>query len=203
MMGGNGTKTYDRAYFDRWYRSSQRVVTPQIVRRKAHLALSAAEYLLGREVRTVLDVGCGEGQWRGVLRRMRPGLRWTGVDSSAYVVQRYGARRGIRQCDFGALGSLRLRGPFDLIVCSDVLHYIGTAELRAGLPALASLLRGVAWLEAFTVDDEIGGDRVGWHMRRPAQYSRLFGEAGLVPAGLNCWVPADWAGGRLGSMERP
>ena len=66
---------YDRAYFDKWYRSPRhRVKSPGELRRQAAFVLAAAEYILGRPVRTVLDVGSGEGQWNPALRRLRPSL---------------------------------------------------------------------------------------------------------------------------------
>ena len=80
-------KRYDAEYFERWYRrSSIGVGRRQFVERKVRLALSAAEYVLGRPAHTVLDVGCGEGPWRAILRRLRPGISYLGIDSSAYAV---------------------------------------------------------------------------------------------------------------------
>lgn len=196
-------KTYDRAYFDRWYRSRRRVVTPQSIGRKASLALAAAEYFLERPVRSVLDIGCGEGAWRAVLRRKRPGIRWVGVDPSEYVVRRFGRRRNIRLGSFGDLPGLRLGGPFDLVVSSDALQYVPTSDLRRALPALARMLRGVAWLEAHTADDALDGDREGWHLRSERQYRRLFDDVDLVPLGLHCWVPRGWIDGRwVSRLER-
>jgi SAM-dependent methyltransferase len=196
-------KQYDRAYFERWYRSRRRVVTVDAIRRRAHAALSIAEYFHARPVRTVLDVGCGEGSWRVVLRKLRPRLRWTGVDPSEYVVRRFGRRRGIRHGSLANLADLHLRGPFDLIVCSDVLHYLPTPEIRRGLPELVRLLDGITWLDAFTVDDAMDGDREGWHLRTAAQYRRLFGEVGLVSVGVNCWTTKKWAKDRVGTLEGP
>ena len=194
-------KQYDRAYFERWYRSRRRVVTDDAIRRRAHAALSIAEYFHGRPVRTVLDIGCGEGSWRAALRSMRPRLRWTGVDPSEYVVRRFGRRRGIRLGSLANLGELQLRGPFDLIVCSDVLHYLPTPEIRRGLPGLARLLDGIAWLDAFTVDDAMDGDREDWHVRTGAQYRHLFAQAGLTSVGVNCWTTRKWARERVGNLE--
>lgn len=196
-------KRYDRDYFERWYRRpATRVEAPGALARKVRLALSAAEHLLGRPVRTVLDVGCGEGEWGVVLRRLRPRLRYTGVDDSAYAVRRFGARRNVRRGTVGALGELGLRGPFDLVVCCDVLHYVPTDELARGFPALAALLGdGVAYVELFTSADEIEGDLLGFHERPPSFYRRLFRRAGLAPRGLHCWVGADRAG-EGGALER-
>lgn len=164
--------------------------TRAAVERKARLVLALAEVLLERPVRSVLDVGCGEGTWRAPLKRLRPRLRYVGVDSSEYVVQRYGVRRGIRHGAFGTLAAVRppLRGAFDVIVCCDVLQYVSPAELPRGLRAVSALLGGVAFLEAYTTEDEVEGDSRGWHDRSPSHYRRAFAAAGLTSVGMHCWV---------------
>ena len=89
-------KTYDRAYFDRWYRNPEtRVKSSAGIKRKAALALSVAEYYLERPVKNVLDVGCGEGNWLPALQALRPAIHYTGIDASPYVVERFGKKRNI------------------------------------------------------------------------------------------------------------
>jgi SAM-dependent methyltransferase len=187
---GGTNKRYDRAYFDRWYRDpASRVADARSVARKASLALSAAEYLLEGSVRSVLDVGCGEGSSGVALRRMRPDLRYTGVDGSAYVVQRFGRSRHIVRGTVGTLGDLSLGGPFDLVVCCDVLHYVPADELARGLPALAALVGdGVAYIDFFTSADDVEGDLRGFLRRPPSFYARALGRAGLEACGLNVYV---------------
>lgn len=188
-MSAKPPKAYDREYFAQWYHDpTRRVITPAAVARKVRLALGIAETLLERPVRTVLDVGCGEGAWREHLRRERPNLQYTGVESSAYAVERYGRTRNILAGSLGALSALALRGPYDLIVVCDVLQYVPAAELGPGLAELSRLLGGVAYLEAYTIEDAIEGDRHGWHERSAAQYLALFGAAGLVGVGMHCYV---------------
>jgi len=194
-------KRYDREYFARWYGGPAALVTPDAIRRKVRVALAAAEILLDRDVRTVLDVGCGEGRWRAVLHRARPKLSYLGVDGSEYVVRRWGARRGIRRGTLGTIGRLGLRRRFDLIVCSDVLPYVPTGELRRGLGALRRLAGGVLYLDVLTTEDEWEGDREQWQPRSTRTYRRLFAEAGLIPAGLHCWVPRSSAP-LLAALER-
>lgn len=182
-------KQYDRAYFDQWYHDPEkRVITPAAVGRKVRLALGIAEALLERPVRTVLDVGCGEGAWREHLRRERPGLRYLGVESSDYAVERYGRARNIRQGSFGTLAELSLEGPFDLIVVCDVLQYVPDAELGPGLHEVARLLGGIAYLEAYVAEDEIEGDRSAWHVRTRAEYLAQFARAGFRGVGMHCYV---------------
>jgi len=183
------SKQYDAAYFEQWYHDPERrVITPAAVARKVRLVLGVAEALLERPVRSVLDVGCGEGAWREHLRRERPSIRYTGVESSAYVVQRYGRTRDIRAGSFGTLADVGLDAPYDVIVVCDVLQYVPDAELMPGLRAIAESLGGVVYLEAYTTDDAIEGDRAAWHERSAAAYAKAFATSGLVGVGMHCWV---------------
>ena len=195
-------KSYDRAYFDRWYRGARtRVHSKGALERKVRFTVHAAEYLLERPIRSVLDVGCGEGVWQPLLAVMRPGVRYAGVDSSAYAVRRFGRARNLRLAKFAELGALGLEAPFDLIVCSDLLHYVPSRELRTGIEALAEMLGGVAFIEVFTGADRIEGDLIEMKRRRPIVYDRLFRDAGLVHCGMYCFVRADFAHG-ITAFER-
>ncbi len=183
-------KTYDAAYFHRWYHDpSRRVIAPAAVVRKVHLTTAIAESLLERPIRSVLDVGAGEGAWRAHLRRLRPRVSYTGVETSEYAVARFGASRRLVRGSFGSLAELGLRGPFDLVVVCDVLHYVPDGEVGPGLAAIASLAGGVAYLEAYTTEDEIEGDRGDWYHRSAEQYRRHFRRAGLFGVGMHCYVP--------------
>jgi SAM-dependent methyltransferase len=182
-------KIYDRAYFDRWYRDPKHSVSSRhALGRKVALALAVAEYYLGHEVRNVLDVGCGEGVWRKPLRQLRPHIEYLGLDSSEYSVARYGRSRNIRLASFGDLGELRFDANFDLIVCSDVLHYVRTPELKRGLRGIAEMLSGVAFLELFTSRDAPYGDKHGFIARTPKWYVSTFSQAGLIACGSHCYL---------------
>lgn len=163
-------------------------------------AVAAAEFVLGRPLRSVLDVGCGEAPWRAHLKRARPRVEYVGVDSSEYVVRRWGRRRGIRRGTFGELGALGLARRFDLAICSDVLQYVPAAELRRGLAALRALIVGVAYLDVFTTADDVRGDTEGWHDRSTAYYRRLFARAGLSAVGMHLYLTERLAADR-GALE--
>ncbi|HEX2121924.1 MAG TPA: class I SAM-dependent methyltransferase [Thermoanaerobaculia bacterium] len=182
------TKEYDRAYFDRWYRNrTTRVNEHAEVRRKAALAIATTEYFLHRKIVNVLDVGCGEGAWRAHLRSFRPRIEYLGLDSSEYAVSRYGRSRNIRRATFGELPSLDL-GTFDLVVCSDVLHYVADDELRAGAGAIARLCDGIAFIEVLTSEDDVVGDLDAFIHRPAAWYRTVFRKAGLERVAPYCWL---------------
>lgn len=187
-------KRYDRAYFDRWYRDPRsRMWTRVAVDRKVRMVLGIAEHLLERPVRSVLDIGCGEGSWNPVLKRYRPRVIYQGVDASDYAVGRFGHRRNIVLGEVGRLERTGIAGTFDLVVCCDVLHYVATPDVRRGLRFMAERAGGLAYLEAYAWDDEIEGDRGQFQRRVAAEYRRLFGEAGFAPVGLHCYVTRDRA----------
>jgi len=179
-------KRYDRAYFDKWYRGGGRVSSEAEVRRKVALAVAEAEYFLRRQVRSVLDVACGEGAWFPHLKALRPRASYRGIDPSDYAVATFGRTRHIEKGSFR--DAKRVDGRFDLVVCADAMHYIDDDEIRDGLPALAARANGVLWLEVLTREDDIIGDLQGL-IRRPAKWYRArFAAAGLTQAGPYTWL---------------
>jgi SAM-dependent methyltransferase len=184
-------KIYDRAYYEKWYRNARhRVGSRAELTRKVAMVVHLAEYYLGRPLRNVLDVGCGEALWRAPLLRLRPGIAYRGLDSSEYAVARYGRTRNIGLATFGQLGELRFDTRYDLIVSSDVLHYVPAAELRRGLGGFGDLLEGVAFLETFTSRDNVSGDCTGFIARSPNWYRAAFLEAGLLSCGSQMYLGA-------------
>ncbi|NZA24871.1 class I SAM-dependent methyltransferase [Luteimonas sp. SJ-92] len=188
------TKHYDRDYFDRWYRGGG-IGGRQRLARKVALAVANAEYHLERPLRSVLDVGCGEGAWRAPLLRLRPKARYLGFDASDYAIERYGARRNLHRAHFADFARLRPCPPVDLLVCSDVLHYLPARDIDRGLPGLAELCGGVAFLETFGREDQAEGDDDGFFRRPAAFYRRRFETAGFRQIGSHCWLSPALADG--------
>ena len=182
-------KSYDQAYFQHWYRDDQRGVgRSALLRQKVALAVAVAEFHLQRPLRSVLDIGCGEGVWRAPLLALRPGLDYLGIDASEYAVARYGRTRNLRLVRFGQLDQLRFGAPVDLLVCSDVLHYLDARELRRGLQGFAELCGGVGFFETFCRGDDIVGDRLSFHPRNAGFYRRAFADAGFTACGSHCYL---------------
>ena len=180
-------KRYDQDYFDRWYRRGG-IGGARRLARKVALAVATAEYHLERPLRTVLDIGAGEAAWRAPLLKLRPKLQYLGFDGSEYAIARHGGRRNLHLARFGDFALLRPCPPVDLLVCSDVLHYLDARELDRGLPGLAELCGGVAFLETFTREDRAVGDEHEIQQRPASFYRRRFAALGFEQLGSHCWL---------------
>lgn len=194
---------FDRAYFDRWYRDEGFGSTARLDR-KVDYAIAAAEYLLERPIHSVLDIGCGEGEWQPALKKRRPDTTYVGVDPSTYAVERFGKKRNLRQGRFGDFRSALDPdfGRYDLIICVDVLGYVPDRETQLGLASIAALLEGVALIEIYTTTDDIVGDLDEFRRRRPATYQKWFAAAGLHRAGPHLYL-TDRLDDALATFERP
>ena len=197
-VSGEGAR-YDRAYFDKWYRHPRhRVKSATELLRQVRFVLHTAEWVLGRPVRSVLDVGAGEGNWQPVLKRLRPRILYDGVDPSAYAVRRYGARRGLQLGGIEQLDDLDLRASYDLVVCCGMLNYLSTRQFARGMQQVAAHTGGVAYLEIFARGDAFEGD-TDWPAPKPASWYRgVLQHAGLSSVGMQCYVPTS----RLASVAR-
>jgi 2-polyprenyl-3-methyl-5-hydroxy-6-metoxy-1,4-benzoquinol methylase len=198
----SATRRYDKAYFDKWYRHPKhRVSTTASATRKAAMVLGIAEFYLERPVRTVLDIGCGEGQWNPILRKLRPGIRYLGVDPSEYAVERFGRERNLKLGGFADLGGINLTKTYDLIICSDTLYYVPRRDLDVGLSLIAQMLGGIAFLEAYASDEALEGDFKDIERRTASFYRRLFRRHGFVSCGPHCYAGRALRG-RVMEMER-
>jgi len=177
------------------------VKTAAELARQVAFVLHTAEWVLGRRVRTVLDVGCGEGQWYPALRALRPRVAYQGVDPSAYAVAAFGARRHLQQGGIEDLDSLDLREQYDLVVCCGMLNYLSIPQLTRGIGHVAQRTGGMAYLELFTKDDHFEGD-TDWPAPKAASWYRgVMQRAGLVAVGMQCYVTT--AGqDRVSALER-
>lgn len=181
--------TFDRDFFERYYsRGESAVVTEDDIERLARFVLSYLDYL-GVEVHSVLDAGCGTGMLGRVLRRLRPSVRYTGLDTSPYLCEEYGWVHS-------TLAGFRTRRRFDLVVCRDVLQYLDGREARASIDNLARLCRGAFYFDVPTRDDFDDGllDRARTdsriHVRGARWYRRLL-DRHYVSAGGGVFVPRD------------
>lgn len=193
-------KPFDAAWFQHWYHA-HRIQDAAALRRKVALALAQAEWFLERPVRSVLDVGCGEGLWRAELRKLRPNLHYLGLDGSDYAVARYGRTRNLHRLDFVQLADVRPCPSVDLLVCADVLHYLSARDLQRGLRGFAELCHGVAFIEVYCRGDAIEGDLDGFIARPASHYRKALGAHGFVQCGPHTWLSPAIAGTAM-ALER-
>ncbi len=132
---------YRRFYFDPRTRVTTRAET--VVRAQIVAALLKHMEL---PVRTILDAGCGVGWMRQPLLRAFPRAKYTGIEVSQHICERYGWTQA-------SIASYRTRTRFDLIVCYDVLQYLTDAEAARAIANLGRLCRGAMFLHAPTRED--------------------------------------------------
>ena len=196
-------KVYDRAYFDKWYRGRRHAVWQRAdLVRQVTFAVAAAEMVLAQPIASVLDLGAGEGRWQPVLRRLRPGASYLGIDSSEWAVRRWGKARNLRLGRIDQASHADIRGRYDLLIAADVLHYLPAESLRRAARLIARHTGAVAYLPAFVPGDAMVGDRQEFQPRSAAAFRRVFTAAGLVELGMALWTTKRWAR-HLAALERP
>lgn len=80
-------------------------------------------------VSSVLEVGVGEGFISGYLSEKFPAIRFTGVDLSDGDVEKLRRKFPRVEAHVGSAYELDgLAGPFDLVICAEVLEHLDTPE---------------------------------------------------------------------------
>ena len=139
-------EVFGPAYFRRFYLNPQtRVTTPGEMRARA--GLIAAILVHARvPVRTILDAGCGVGLLRKPFAEVLLRARYMGLDASEYVCARHG-------WILGSVVDYAPRTPCDLVVCYDVLQYLGDRDAARAIANLTRLTRSALYFSALTLED--------------------------------------------------
>jgi SAM-dependent methyltransferase len=137
---------FDAAYFRRFYTDPKtRVTTPREMQARAAL-ISAVLTSAQIPVRRILDAGCGIGLLKEPFVRLLPRARYTGLEHSTYLCKTYGWKRG-------SIESYAPPRPYDLVVCYDVLQYLGDRDAARAIRNFARLSRAALYVSALTVED--------------------------------------------------
>jgi SAM-dependent methyltransferase len=140
------SNNFGAAYFRKFYLDpATRVVTNEEMRSRAAIIAS----ILGHvqiPVRCILDAGCGIGLLRKPLADLYPRARYSGLDTSPYLCQRFGWTQG-------SVSDFAPPKPFDLVICYDVLQYLPDAQAARAIFNLAKLTRAALYVSALTLED--------------------------------------------------
>ena len=137
----------------------------------------------------MLDVGCGLGLWGRELARLRPRSSYLGIEPSSAVPPSRRGRFEIRRGSFPEVAALPDRARFDLVLCVDVLHYLGRKQVDEALAALVPRTNGALLLEVLTSAEAIEGDLDGLVRRSPRWWRERFAAHGLVAVGQHLYLP--------------
>jgi trans-aconitate methyltransferase len=121
-------------------------------------------------ISSALDLGCGLGLWQKALREQAPHVRYTGVEVSPYLCEKFGWEQG----DVSTYAADR---KYDLVICQGVLQYLQDEDCATGIDNLARLSRRFLYLEVLTAGDvhavcEPEGTDFDVHVREASWYAR-------------------------------
>jgi SAM-dependent methyltransferase len=176
---------FDQDYYQRFYYNPRTAVTSRAEMRARGRMIAACVEYVGLPVKSILDAGCGVGLLKAPLTRAFPAAQYVGLEYSEYLCKRYGWRQG-------SVASLRTRERFDLVVCYDVLQYLGVPEARRAIANLSRVCRGALYFGALTTEDwrdncdQSRTDRIPG-LRPGAWYRRELKRA-FRPVGCGVWL---------------
>jgi SAM-dependent methyltransferase len=179
---------FDQDYYQRFYYNPRTAVTSRAEMRARGRMIAAYVEYVGLPVKSILDAGCGVGMLRAPLTRAFPAAQYVGLEYSEYLCKRYGWRQG-------SVATLRTRERFDLVVCYDVLQYLGVPEARRAIANLSRVCRGALYFGALTTEDwrencdQSRTDRIPG-LRPGAWYRRELKRA-FRPVGCGIWLKRD------------
>ncbi len=177
---------FDEAYYQRYYFDKKTsVVDPEHVQRLGAFVCSYLQFIRV-PVRRVLDVGCGIGLWRDVVKRHYPHAEFHGVEYSEYLCGRFG-------WELGSVVDYTAKTPFDLVICQGVLPYLSAADAKRAMHNLGRLSCGALYVEAVAredfeqdiVDDTLTDPRLFKHR---AQLYRQGLADGFIELGGGVWL---------------
>ena len=105
---------FDQGYYRKYYLDSKTAAVSAAEMRARALLIAAYCDHVGLPVKRILDAGCGIGLLRAPLLRALPRAKYTGLEVSEYMCERFGWEQG-------TIADYRPRRSFDLVICYDVM----------------------------------------------------------------------------------
>ncbi|HYM35193.1 MAG TPA: class I SAM-dependent methyltransferase [Steroidobacteraceae bacterium] len=121
-------------------------------------------------VKRILDVGCGLGWYELPLLKAFRDATYTGTEVSEYLCKKQGWIQG-------SIVDLKLKGQFDILICSDVIQYLNNRDAERTIANLAKWCRGALYFHVPTTRDwqdnvDHSGTDVNVHLRSAAWYRK-------------------------------
>ena len=137
---------FDATFFKRFYFDREtKVVTREEMRARAEL-IAAILRQAEHPVRSILDAGCGIGMLKPAFAKVLKRARYVGLEPSEYLCRRFGWTQG-------SIVDFKPAGPFDLVVCYDVLQYLDDRAAVRAMANLGRLSRVALYFSALTIED--------------------------------------------------
>ena len=112
--------------------------------------------LVPHDARRILDVGCGRGSLGAVLKQQAPGRHVTGIEVKPEIAHDAGrVLDRVITGDIQSLDASSLAGPYDCIICADVLEHLrdpaaALQRLRAHLAPSGLLVCSIPNIRHYT-----------------------------------------------------
>ena len=142
----NPKEIIDSDWYDSAYKASSEY--KQDFRKSVYLPVwsKITEEILRQGYKSILDIGCGNGQFAAALLDRCPDIRYSGVDFSKVAIQK-AQERGLR-CEFSCQNIFDIDNDhlnsFDLVCCLEVLEHIDEdLKLLSALAAGSKLIYSV------------------------------------------------------------
>jgi ubiquinone/menaquinone biosynthesis C-methylase UbiE len=148
---------------------------------------------IGPHVKTILDLGCGDGAYTASLKKLFPQIRFVGVDAAAKAIA--GAQAKYPDVDFKVANALDYstfpQERFDLAIARGVLHHVPDAKV-----ALQNLMRCA---DEVLIIEPNGNNPVLKVIEVVSPYHREHEEQSFSARALTAWTKS--AGGEVVSLS--
>jgi len=180
---------FDAAFYRRFYFDPRTKVTTRAETAARARTVAALVENLELPVRTILDAGCGLGWMRRPLLRAFPRAKYTGIEVSSHICERFGWSQA-------SIASYRTRARFVLVSVDAGRQYPADAGAALAVANLGRLCRGALFLHVPTredwrrnadqscSDDDIHLRITDWYRKRLGRHFRHAGFGLYVRRGL-------------------
>jgi SAM-dependent methyltransferase len=138
--------SFDEEYYRQFYQQADSRVESEMEIASRGAFVCAYLKFLRQPVRSVLDLGCGLGQWQPIIQEHFPTATYQGVEVSEYLCDSYGWEQS-------SIEKYRSRKKYDLVICQDVLQYLPAPAAARVIKNFHRLCRGALYLQVLTKTD--------------------------------------------------